>query len=465
MPLRATCRERTDFCKFFRILQVATRTLAISYRWTADGARMWVLFANPRLWYIVMRPWYWPFSRKGQGMLSPETTVLDATALNPTVSTPTVLDDGVSRREFLCVGGLGLLGASLAEGAQLGPSTVARRRAIFILMSGGPSQLDTFDPKPEAPSQFRGPMRAIPTRVPGLWLSDALPHLADRADQFALIRSLNHDYAPIHETGQQLLQCGRVVEQGVRFPHFGAVVAKTYQRPVSSRANVVLPRVLHETGTHHERGQSAGCWGSEWNPAEVALQSSPQESTAIRRAYGDTHFGRLLLQARQQIEAGSRCVTVNLFDTLHQRVTWDCHGDVSCGPGTVFDYRDTLCPQFDQALAALLDDLGQRGLLDDTLVVATGEFGRTPRINEHSGRDHWPGCWSALVAGGRVRGGAVIGASDAIGSSPIDRPVSPAELNATLLGWFGIDGRGIEIPIGKSHGPLVPADPIYELWS
>lgn len=375
-----------------------------------------------------------------------------------------VQDDGVSRREFLCVGGMGLLGASLAEGAQLQTSTLARRRAILIFMSGGPSQLDTFDPKPEAPSQFRGPMRAISTRVPGVWLSDALPHLADRADQFALIRSMNHDYAPIHETGQQLLQCGRVMEQGVRFPHFGSVVAKTYQRPANPW-NVVLPRVLHETGTHQERGQSAGCWGEEWSPVVANSPTFAQEPAPLRRAYGETHFGHLLMQARQQIESGSRCVTVNLFDTLHQRVTWDCHGDVSCGPGTLFDYRDTLCPQFDQAMAALLDDLGQRGLLKDTLIVATGEFGRTPRINEHSGRDHWPGCWSALIAGGGVSGGAVIGASDAIGSSPIDRPVSPAELTATLLGWFGIDGRGIEISIGKSQGPLVPADPIYELWS
>ncbi|HUQ71622.1 MAG TPA: DUF1501 domain-containing protein, partial [Planctomycetaceae bacterium] len=165
------------------------------------------------------------------------------------------------------------------------------------------------------------------------------------------------------------------------------------------------------------------------------------------------------------VEQGTNCVTVNLFDTLDGRVTWDCHGDVNCAPGTVFDYRDKLCPQFDQALSALLDDLQRRGLLDDTLVVATGEFGRTPRLNDHAGRDHWTGCWSALIAGGGVTGGAVIGASDDTASAPIDRPVAPAEITATMLGWFGIDGREHEVAIGSKAESLIPAEPLRDLWS
>lgn len=376
-----------------------------------------------------------------------------------------VESEGVSRREFLYVGGVGALGLSLNEAAaHARAATLQRRRVILILMAGGPSQLDTFDPKPEAPSQIRGPMRATQTSVPGLWLSDSLPLLAERADRFALIRSLNHDCAPIHETGQQLLQCGRLVEQGIRFPHFGAVVARAQIRPATHPVNVVLPRLLRDTGTHSGCGQSAGSWGSDWNPVETSASVSSAEPDPIRRAYGENHFGRLLLQSRQLLEQGARCVTVNLFDTLHQRITWDCHGDVQCAPGTVFDYRDTLCPQFDRALSALMDDLRDRGLLNDTLIVATGEFGRTPQINEHSGRDHWPGCWSALVAGGGVTGGAVIGASDAIASMPIDRPVDPSELTATLLGWFGLDGRSVEITHEKATLPLLTAAPLTELW-
>jgi uncharacterized protein (DUF1501 family) len=379
---------------------------------------------------------------------------------------PTLAEFDVSRRDFLRVGGAGVVGLSLVDQAALarGAALSHRRRVIFILMAGGPSQLDTFDPKPEAPSHIRGPLRAIATRVPGVWLSESLPQLAQRADRFALIRSLTHDYAPIHETGQQLLQCGRLVEAGVRFPHFGSIVARTHPRTGSGPQNVVLPRLLDQTGTHQHRGQSAGGWGAEWNPLE--LTGGPKdEPDAIRRSYGDTQFGRLLLQARQLVEQGTSCVTVNLFDTLHQRVTWDCHGDAACAPGTIADYRDTLCPQFDQALSALLDDLQRRGLLDDTLVVTTGEFGRTPHVNPNGGRDHWTGCWSALVAGGGVTGGAVLGASDHTASAPIDRPVTPPEITATLLSWFGIDGRGCEVAIGKKTEALIPAEPLRELWA
>ena len=401
-------------------------------------------------WYTAMRRWNWWLPFKGVGMLSPES-----------VST----EDSVSRREFLYAGGMGALGLSLGDvSATARTSAVQRRQAILILMNGGPSQLDTFDPKPEAPSQIRGPSRAAQSSVPGLWLADSLPRLAERAHQVAFVRSLHHDYAPIHETGQQLLQCGRVMEQGLRFPHFGSVIARSTTRPSAAPANVVLPRRLQATGTHKERGQSAGVWGSNWDPAEVSLSSLQTEPEAVRRAYGQHPFGKQLLQARQQLECGSRCVTVNLFDTLEDRLSWDCHGEPGCGPGTVYDYRDTLCPQFDQAFTALLDDLHQRGRANDTLVIATGEFGRTPRINDRGGRDHWTNCWSAVIAGGGVTGGAVIGASDSQGAEPIDRPVSPSELTATLLAWFGVDGRAVEITHGQKSLPLLTSAPLTELW-
>jgi hypothetical protein len=377
---------------------------------------------------------------------------------------PPLTADCVSRREFLRASGIGVVGLSLADqSASARVAWTSQRRAIFLNMAGGPSQLETFDPKPDAPSSIRGPHKAIATSVPGVFLSEWLPQIAQRMHRCALVRSLTHDWAPIHETGQQLLQAGRVMQAGVRFPHFGSVIAQTHRFAGSMPANVVLPRLLRDTGVHAEHGQSGGLLGDDWKPTEVALNPA-DEPEAVRRAYGNTPFGKLLLQARQLVEQGTRCVTVNLFDALHQQVTWDCHGDPQCAPGTLLDYRDTLCPQFDRAFAALLDDLEQRELLHDTLVIATGEFGRTPRINDRGGRDHWPGCWSALIAGGGSVGGAVIGASDATASVPVSDPISPAQIPATLLAWFGIDGQTLTATIDGRELPLIPAAPLRGLW-
>lgn len=163
------------------------------------------------------------------------------------------------------------------------------------------------------------------------------------------------------------------------------------------------------------------------------------------------------------MEQGTRCVTVNLFDRLTDDVTWDCHGGEQVGRGTIFDYRDHLCPQFDRAFSGLLDDLAERELLQDTLVVATGEFGRTPTINDRKGRDHWPQCWSALLAGGGITGGEVWGTSDATAAAPLDRPVSPTELTATLLHWFGIAGD--QLPYGPGETPLLATTPLTALWA
>lgn len=370
--------------------------------------------------------------------------------------------DGVSRRDFLRAGGLTMVGFSgVARASSF--AVVPSRRAIFILMTGGVSQLETFDPKPDAPASIRGPFKSIETSVPGLRFGESLPRLAQRADRFAVIRSLNHDAAPIHETGQQLLQTGQLSLRGVTFPNWGSLVAKAVPPRNSIPANVILPKLVTQTGVSAYRGQQAGMLGSEWEPA-IASPEGPNEPESARRLYGDTPFGRSLLRARQLVEQGTRCVTVNLFDSLGDRITWDCHGDKCCGPATLFDYQDRLCPEFDQAMSALLDDLAQRGLLDDTLVVATGEFGRTPRVNENMGRDHWPGCWSALVAGARVKGGTTIGASDWSASTPIDRPVSPGEITATLLNWCGVDGASQAIEVDKRMMPLVPDQALSELW-
>ena len=158
-------------------------------------------------------------------------------------------------------------------------------------------------------------------------------------------------------------------------------------------------------------------------------------------------------------------MTVNMFETVFNQITWDCHADGGSLPTTLEDYKTTLCPMFDRAYTALLEDLGQRGLLDQTLVVAMGEFGRTPQLNPRGGRDHWPGVWSILFAGAGVRGGQVIGSSDSLGAEPKDRPVTPQEVAASIYYGLGIDSKAhLRMPDGQSL-PLVEAEPIRELFN
>jgi hypothetical protein len=270
-----------------------------------------------------------------------------------------------TRREFLQSGALALGSTRLA----LKPR--ADRRCIVLFLTGGPSHIDTFDPKPEAPAEYRGPFGSIPTAIPGVRFSELLPRSAARARRFAIVRSLHHTAAPTHETGRRLLQ--------------------------------IIP----------------------------ASNSREMDGPAPER-YGDTLFGRRCFRALQQVDTGTRLVMVHMFDAVEGAISWDCHANGGSLNTTFADYRSTVAPTFDWAVSALLDDLADRGLLDATLVVAVGEFGRSPRLNLRGGRDHWPGVWSALIAGAGVRGGQIVGASDALGGAPADRPVSPAELLATI---------------------------------
>jgi uncharacterized protein (DUF1501 family) len=189
-----------------------------------------------------------------------------------------------------------------------------------------------------------------------------------------------------------------------------------------------------------------------------------EERDALRDAYGRNTFGQSCLLARRLVEAGVRLVTVNMFETVFNKVTWDCHGTAPFS--TLDDYSGHLLPTLDQALSALLDDLGARGLLDSTMVVATGEFGRTPKLNAASGRDHWPGVWSALLAGGGVRGGQVVSASDHHAEAPASRPVSPQELLATMYHSLGISpDQYLQTAAGESFALVEDARPIGELFS
>jgi uncharacterized protein (DUF1501 family) len=188
------------------------------------------------------------------------------------------------------------------------------------------------------------------------------------------------------------------------------------------------------------------------------------EKAPLRDRYGWNTFGQSCLLARRLVEHGTRLVTVNMFDTVFNEVTWDCHADGGSLAVTLDDYRNILCPMFDLAYTALLDDLHLRGLLSNTLVVAMGEFGRTPQLNARGGRDHWPGVWSILFAGAGIKGGQVVGSSDRQGAEPKDRPTSPAEVAATVYRALGIN-PGTRLPgPDNTPVPLVEARPVEELF-
>ena len=354
---------------------------------------------------------------------------------------------GPSRRDFL---GAGAVGLSLA-GVRAAPTKDIN--CILLFLVGGPSQLETFDLKPDAPGGVRGPFRPIRTNVPGVDLCEHLPRMAKMADRFAILRSVHHQSAPIHETGQQMMQTGRLFRADQEYPHFGAVVSHLSGDRGGAPANVILPHAIGNTGVTIGHGQGAGPLGERHAPVLKGAASRANSR------YGTHAFGRSCLAARRLVETGTRFVTVNMFDTVFNDVTWDCHADGGSLPATLDDYRTTLLPMFDQAYSALLDDLHQRGMLADTLVVAMGEFGRTPQLNARGGRDHWPGVWSVLFAGAGIRGGQVVGSSDRLGAEPRDRPTSPAEVAATVYTALGIDPS---MTLGGE--PLVEAKPVRELF-
>jgi len=200
--------------------------------------------------------------------------------------------------------------------------------------------------------------------------------------------------------------------------------------------------------------------------AEKAKQAFDiaSEDSKLRSRYGRNTFGQSCLLARRLVEHGVRLVTVNMFDTVFNEITWDCHADGGSLAVRLDDYKETLCPMFDLAYTALLDDLKQKGMLENTLVVAMGEFGRTPQLNARGGRDHWPGVWSMLFAGGKVKGGQVIGASDRNGGEPRDRPVSPEMVAASVYRGMGIDLTA-RLPGPENRPlPIIEAEPVEELF-
>ena len=391
--------------------------------------------------------------------------MLESRRINPMVR------GSFTRRDFLRMGGLGLASCGVASAATpMGAlhQAPADRSVILLLLVGGPSQLETFDPKPDAPGEIRGPFGSIATRVPGIRVSEHLPRLAARMDRVALVRSVHHDAAPIHETGHQLLQTGRLCQAGEEFPHFGSVVARSGGVGRQRLASVILPGPVASTGVNIPHGQSAGCLGRSFDPVfrspDHPAFDLADETDRTGEAYGPTSFGRSCRLARSLIESGVQVVTINMYETVFSRVSWDCHG---ASPFSTFDdYSREVLPTFDRAFAALLDTLEHSGRLDTTLVVAAGEFGRTPRINATGGRDHWPGVWTVALAGGGIRGGQVVGASDAHAAEPVDRPVTLPDLLATIYLSLGLDHRSCLMTTENGPMPLVEdGQPIRELFA
>ncbi len=418
--------------------------------------------------------------------------------------------DGLTRRDFLQVGVLGAIGLSLADlevaqaRGRVRPGC-ENRSVIMIFNLGAPSHLDTWDMKPQAPAEVRGPFKPIPTKVPGVQISEIFPGHAKVAEHISWVRSCYHTAAAVHDTGHQMMQTGRLFTGGINTPHAGCVTAYLLGRRTDLPPFVILPEPMGPTGGNLPHGQDAGFLGKAYDPfvlnadpskpnfkvpdllpppeiGQVRLQrrrrlrqlvetkikqfeATPdaelleknfqtayrlmtskqareafdisKEPPKVRERYGMTRFGQCCLLARRLIEAGVRFVTINTFITVFNEITWDIHGSK---PFTSIEgMRDIVAPMYDRAYSALIEDLDQRGMLADTLVCNLAEFGRTPRINPAGGRDHWPQCWTVYFAGGGIQGGRVVGKSDPIGAVPVERPVKPAEVVATIFHSLGLD--------------------------
>ena len=383
--------------------------------------------------------------------------------------------DGVSRRDFIQVGSLGAVGLSLPQMVEAQEAGAVKdeyddRNVIMIFNLGAPSQIDTFDPKPDAAAEIRGPFKPIQTAAPDMMLTEILPRHASIADKFSLVRSVYHTGAAVHDTGHQMMQTGRLFSGGINTPHAGCALSYLRGRKTDLPAHAILPEPMGSTGGNLPHGQDAGFLGKAFDPfvlnadpskagfkvpdllppAEIGearlnrrrklrdvvedtvkgfensenaellgsnfeaafrLMTSPaareafdlsKEPEKVRQRYGVNRFGQCCLLSRRLIEAGVRFVTVNTFLTVFNEITWDIHGS---NPFTsIAGMKDIVAPMYDQAYSALIEDLEQRGLLENTLVCNLAEFGRTPRVNPAGGRDHWPQCYSVYFAGGGVKG-------------------------------------------------------------
>ncbi len=403
--------------------------------------------------------------------------------------------DGETRRSFLQIGAP-LLGIGLADllrleshAAETGRSA-SRKSLIVFWTDGGISQQDTWDVKPNAPSDYRGMYQPIDTNVPGILLSERIPCQAKVMDRLSLVRSVHHENG-IHAPSAHWMQTGyfgpTLARNAPRNPSLGSVISRSLgslQPPMP--AYVTIPK-LEAFGY-----QGAVYLGKAFNPFEVGADPNSddfkvpnlslpagltessvasrrmllttfdklrrdidetgvmegldtfksqalemvagdrmraafdlsQEDSALRDQYGRHRYGQSALLARRLVEAGARCININTGN-------WDHHNDIAKG-------LEEHLPPLDCAIATLVEDLEARGRLDDVIVYCVGEFGRTPRMNGHAGRDHWSDCFSVLLAGGGIKGGRIVGASEKWGGGVLERLVTPLDLLATIYHALGI---------------------------
>jgi uncharacterized protein (DUF1501 family) len=436
--------------------------------------------------------------------------------------------DGVSRRDFLKVGVVGGLGFSLASYLRLAAAGVVRptaaRGAIFIQLGGGPSHMDSFDLKPDAPAEYRGEFKPIATNVPGVEICEHLPQLARCADKFAILRGVSHSLAA-HGPGTQYLLTGNRPTPALEYPGYGAVVSKeltvaadlppfvaipaTQQTPgylgvryapLQTNAMPTLGKPLPVRGITFGSGLTvtgvekrvrllndvddafrgyeetsdvlAGL--DQFKDKAYRIISSPRarqafdlsrEPQATAERFGNHGFGQGCLLAGRLIEAGVRFVTVSLGG-------WDTHGQNFAAlkgrdnGGKGGKGSQGLLPQLDSGLSGLLTWLDQRGLLASTVIFVTGEFGRTPKINKNAGRDHWSRAMFVLMAGGGIRGGQVVGASDARAEGPKGGGYKPDDVAASFYHSLGIDpAKEYHTSIGRPVMLVREGKPIRHLFA
>jgi hypothetical protein len=405
---------------------------------------------------------------------------------------------GPSRREVLRLGSLGFLGLGLDEWFRLRASAASRpddsakvKSCILIWLAGGPSHLDTFDPKPDASVDVRGEFKPIATAVPGLKISEVFPNLARVMDRVTLIRSMTSPEAD-HDRAAHHLLTGYRPSPALVYPSFGSVVSKTREEkrgmlppyvavpeaPIFASSGYLTPaydpfavsgdpnqsgfrvrnltppdkltlerllrrremvkalddfsRDVPATSLTTSRDQfSERAYSLLTSTAAQAAFRISDEPDAVRDKFGRTTVGQSCLLARRLVEAGVSFVTIN--DRGMGQLGWDTHIQ------NFSTIKNNLAPPLDRGVAALVEDLSQRGLLDSTLVIVMGEFGRTPRINQNAGRDHHGRANSVLMFGAGTPAGMVLGRTDAQGDAPAEHPVTPADLAAVLYHKLGID--------------------------
>ena len=419
-----------------------------------------------------------------------------------------------TRREMLKVGAIGGLTLSQYLRAQAASGKKSSRRsAIFIFLEGGPSHQDTFDLKPDAPARYRGEFKPIPTAVPGIHICEHLPELAKRMKDYAIIRGLTHTIAD-HGLGKKYLLTGNRPSQTLSYPEYGSVVSKMHPSArdlptyVSIDESFVGPGYLGNEFSALTAGKPT--FGIPYSVRGISLEdgltvdryksqrrllddldtafdgfekldapvrgldrfgaqahdiiSAPstrkafdleQEKPSESKRFGKHEFGQSLLLAARLIEAGVHFVTIRLRPA---EFDFDTHTDN-------FSRLRKLLPPFDKGLAGLFDRLKERGLFESTAIMVAGEFGRTPQINGQGGRDHWARAMFALMAGGDIRGGQVIGETDAKAAEPKNESVSPEDLAASFFQNIGIDPKmEFQANVGRPITLVRDGNPIGRLF-